>query len=57
MCSRCGQTTQKISAGMILFVPCSCPVDQEAFNKRMDYLKNWIEELKVKVYGEKSSAL
>lgn len=56
MSPKCGQASQKVGAGMYHFIPCSCPVDKEAQKKRMEYLRNLLQEKWVKANEKKETA-
>lgn len=53
MCHKCGQTAQKVGVGMYQFIPCSCPIDKEAYRERMDRLRKRIEEAYAKSGSER----
>ena len=56
MCSKCGQASQKVGAGMYQFIPCSCPIDKEAQRKRMEYLRQLTLEKWAKANENKETA-
>lgn len=44
LCSKCGQATVNGTAWGISFNPCSCPIDEEAEEKRYESIKKRIDD-------------
>lgn len=44
LCTNCGQATVKGTSWGMSFIPCNCPVDKEAEEKRYELLRKRIDE-------------